>query len=59
MPRRAFLKVVKVKYTPSAPWMVRVPPRLQSLEGARQRFFGKESVAKAYVERLANARPSA
>jgi hypothetical protein len=36
-----------------APWMVRVPPRLQSLEGARKRFFPKESVAKAYVERLA------
>ena len=33
--------------------MVRVPPRLQSLEGARKKFFAKESIAKAYVERLA------
>jgi integrase len=33
--------------------MVRVPPRLQSLEGARKKFFAKESVANAYVERLA------
>lgn len=53
MPRRAILKVVKTDYTPSAPWMVRVPPRLQSLEGARKKFFSKESIAKAYVERLA------
>jgi hypothetical protein len=53
MSRRAALKVVKTNYTPSAPWMVRAPPRLQSLEGARKRFFPKESVAKAYVERLA------
>jgi len=53
MSRRAVLKVVKTNYTPSAPWMVRVPPRLQRIEGARKKFFAKESVAKAYVERLA------
>jgi integrase len=33
--------------------MVRVPPRLQHIEGARKKFFAKESIAKAYVERLA------
>jgi hypothetical protein len=32
--------------------MVRVPPRLHRIEGARKKFFAKESVAKAYVERL-------
>jgi integrase len=53
MSRRAVLKVVKAKYTPSAPWMVRVPPRLHRIEGARKKFFAKESIAKAYVERLA------
>lgn len=53
MPRRTVLKAVKTNYTPSAPWMVRVPPRLQRIEGARKKFFAKESVAKAYVERLA------
>ena len=53
MSRRAVLKVVKTNYTPSAPWMVRVPPRLYRMEGARKKFFAKESVAKAYVERLA------
>lgn len=53
MSRRAVLKVVKTNYTPNAPWMVRVPARLQSLEGARKKFFAKESIAKAYVERLA------
>ena len=53
MPRRSILKVVKVNYTPAAPWMVRVPSRLQRVEGARKKFFEKESVAKAYVERLA------
>jgi integrase len=53
MPRRIVLKVVKASYTPTAPWMVRVPPRLQPLEGARKKFFAKESIAKAYVERLA------
>ena len=53
MSRRAALKVVKTNYTPSAPWMVRVPPRLHRIEGARKKFFAKESVAKAYVERLA------
>jgi hypothetical protein len=53
MSRRAVLKVVKTNYTPSAPWMVRVPPRLHSIEGARKKFFAKESIAKAYVERLA------
>lgn len=53
MSRRAALKVVKTNYTPAAPWMVRVPPRLHRIEGARKKFFAKESVAKAYVERLA------
>ena len=53
MPRRSILKVVKVSYTPSAPWMVRVPTRLQSTEGSQKKFFEKESVAKAYAERLA------
>jgi integrase len=53
MSRRAVLKVVKAKYTPSAPWMVRVPPRLQRVEGAQKKFFTKESIARAYVERLA------
>jgi len=53
MSRRSILKVVKVNYTPAAPWMVRVPSRLQRVEGARKKFFEKESVAKAYVERLA------
>ena len=53
MPKRAVLKVVKVNYTPSAPWMVRVPKRLQNVEGAKKKFFRRESVAKAYVERLA------
>lgn len=51
MPRRS-LKVVKVNYTPSAPWMVRVPEQLQKIEAARKKFFPRESVAKAYVERL-------
>ena len=32
--------------------MVRVPPRLHRTEGARKKFFAKESVAKAYIERL-------
>ncbi|HWX15574.1 MAG TPA: tyrosine-type recombinase/integrase [Chthoniobacterales bacterium] len=53
MSRRAVLKVVKTNYTPNAPWMVRVPPRLHRIEGARKKFFVKESIAKAYVERLA------
>ncbi len=53
MSRRAVLKVVKTNYTPSAPWMVRVPPRLHRIEGAQKKFFAKESIAKAYVERLA------
>jgi len=53
MSRRAVLKVVKTNYTPSAPWMVRVPSRLQRIERARKKFFAKESIAKAYVERLA------
>jgi integrase len=53
MSRRAVLKAVKTNYTPSAPWMVRVPSRLQRIEGARKKFFTKELVAKAYVERLA------
>lgn len=44
MSRRAALKVVKAKYTPSAPWMVRVPPRLQRVEGAQKKFFAKESI---------------
>ena len=46
MSRRAVLKVVKAKYTPSAPWMVRVPPRLQRVEGAQKKFFTKESIAE-------------
>jgi hypothetical protein len=33
--------------------MVRVPLRLHRIEGARKKFFAKESIAKAYVERLA------
>jgi integrase len=33
--------------------MVRVPQRLHRIEGARKKFFAKESIAKAYVERLA------
>jgi integrase len=53
MSRHAVLKVVKAEYTPKAPWMVRVPPRLQRTEGAQKKFFTKESIAKAYVERLA------
>ena len=53
MPRRVVLKVVKTNYTPNTPWMVRVPPSLQPLEGARKKFFAKEAIAKAYVERLA------
>jgi hypothetical protein len=53
VPRRSILKVVKVNYTPSAPWMVRVPTRLQSTEGSQKKFFERESVAKAYAERLA------
>jgi integrase len=51
--RRAVLKVIKVNYTPSAPWMVRVPQRLQKIEAVKKKFFRRESVAKAYVERLA------
>lgn len=50
---RAILKVVRVNYTPSAPWMVCVPERLQKIEAAKKKFFRRESVAKAYVERLA------
>ena len=53
MPRRSVLKVVKVNYTPNTPWMVRVPARLQAMEGSQKKFFERESVAKAYVERLA------
>jgi len=53
MSRRAALKVVRTNYTPSAPWMVRVPPHLHRIEGARKKFFAKESIAKAYIERLA------
>lgn len=53
MPKRPVLKVVKVNYTPSAPWMVRVPEQLQKIEAAKKKFFRRESVAKAYVERLA------
>ena len=33
--------------------MVRVPPRLQRVEGAQKKFFAKESIGRAYVERLA------
>jgi integrase len=53
VPKRAVLKVVKVNYTPSAPWMVRVPEQLQKTEAAKKKFFRHESIAKAYVERLA------
>ena len=53
MPRRVVLKVVKTNYTPNTPWMIRVPPSLQPLEGARKKFFAKEAIAKVYVERLA------
>ena len=53
MSRRAVLRVVKTNYTPNAPWMVRVPPCLHRIEGARKKFFTKQSIAKAYVERLA------
>ena len=35
MSRRAILRVVKTNYTPSAPWMVRVPQRLHRIEGPR------------------------
>lgn len=52
MSRRAVLKVVKTKYTPKAPWMVRVPPSLHRIEGAQKKFFARESIAKAYIERL-------
>jgi hypothetical protein len=57
MSRRAILRVVKTNYTPGAPWMVRVPQRLHRIEGARKKFFAKESIAKAYVERLAKRLP--
>jgi len=30
-----------------------VPSRLQRIEGARKKFFAKESISKPYVERLA------
>lgn len=53
MPRRFILEVRKVNYTPGKPWMVRVPKSLQISEGAERRFFDKESIAKAYVDRLA------
>ena len=53
MPKRPVLKVMKVNYTPSAPWMVRVPEQLQKIEAAKKKFFRRESVARAYVERLA------
>jgi integrase len=33
--------------------MVRVPARLQTVVAAKKKFFARESVAKAYVERLA------
>lgn len=52
MPRRSILKVIRVTYTPNAPWMVRVPEPLQHTEGALRKFFKKESVAKAYMQRL-------
>ena len=53
MSRRFVLTVVKVSYSPASPWMVRVPSRLQRIEGATKKFFEREGVAKAYVERLA------
>jgi type I restriction enzyme, R subunit len=36
VPKRPLLKVVKVNYTPSAPWMVRVPEQLQKIEAAKK-----------------------
>jgi hypothetical protein len=36
VPKRSVLKVVKVNYTPSAPWMVRVPEQLQKIEAAKK-----------------------
>jgi len=52
MARTFILKVTKVTYSPSAPWMVRIPPNLWQLEGQKKKFFEKESVAKSYKERL-------
>jgi hypothetical protein len=51
--RRSILKVVKVSYTPSAPWMVRVPKRLPpriSREGVRR-------ATRAAAWRLSRAGP--
>ena len=33
MSRRFVLTLVKVSYSPASPWMVRVPTRLQRIEG--------------------------
>jgi hypothetical protein len=40
-------------YSPNAPFLVRIPPGLWQLEGQKKKFFAKESVAKAYKDRLA------
>jgi len=53
MPRRLIIKVVKVTYTPCAPWMVRVPRDLRAQEGSERKFFEKKAVASAYAEWLA------
>ena len=53
MPRRSVIKVVKVTYTPCAPWMVRVPRDLRAQEGSERKFFEKKAVASAYAEWLA------
>ncbi len=52
MPRHFVLQVRKVSYSPNTPYLVHVPPSLQSVEGAKRRFFDKEIIAKTYVKRL-------
>ena len=52
MAKTFILKVSKVTYSPNAPFMVRIPPGLWQLEGQKKKFFAKESVAKAYKDRL-------
>lgn len=53
MAKTFILKVAKVTYSPNAPFMVRIPPGLWQIEGQKKKFFAKESVAKAYKDRLA------
>jgi integrase len=53
MPRRFVLEVRKAPYSPKAPYLVHVPKALYAAEGAQRRFFEKESIAQAYVKRLA------